>query len=350
MRLLRQPVRGQLARLGAQAITHRRRLRHERLVAGGRRGGARPGAGGQQRPGVAGAVPHVKTVQSVLDRGQGLGQPALCHPQLCFQPDHRQMVLVLVPDVIEHGPDQGGEFGRSGQVAAGQGDVAGQPPHAGPVQQGREEPKRALDDLAGLVPPAQRHQRLGHVTGQDRAIGPGEPVFPGGRQSLAGYLGGQFMQARAFQHVRLGDGGSQQRLVGLRPGGDRPGLGQRARIRSTFPPAGSAQARVIERGRFGGGITDLPRGGHRFLGDRPQFGVVPAAMHVQGVVGQRFEHPGPRRAGRFGRDQPDRFVQVIGVIGRVRGGTSDGHASAAGARPGPVRRRHRSPAARPWPA
>ena len=58
-----------------------------------------------------------------------------------------------------------------------------------------------LDDLVRLLPSAQRHQRLGHVAGQDGAIGPGEPVFAGGRESLAGYRSGQFMQARAFQHV-----------------------------------------------------------------------------------------------------------------------------------------------------
>ena len=60
---------------------------------------------------------------------------------------------------------------------------------------GREELIRALDDLAGLVPAAQCQQRFGHVIGQDRAIGPGERVFTGGCQPLAGHLGGQVMQA-----------------------------------------------------------------------------------------------------------------------------------------------------------
>jgi hypothetical protein len=32
-------------------------------------------------------------------------------------------------------------------------------------------------------------------------MGPGEPVFAGGRESLAGYRGGQFMQVPTFQHV-----------------------------------------------------------------------------------------------------------------------------------------------------
>ena len=40
-------------------------------------------------------------------------------------------------------------------------------------------------------------------------------------------------------------------------------------------------------------------------------------MHVQGTVGQRFEDLGPRRAGRVGRDQPDRRTQVLGVVGQA---------------------------------
>ena len=44
MSLLRQPLHGQLARLGPQAIAHLRRLRCERSVVGGGRGCARPGA------------------------------------------------------------------------------------------------------------------------------------------------------------------------------------------------------------------------------------------------------------------------------------------------------------------
>jgi hypothetical protein len=122
------------------------------------------------------------------------------------------------------------------------------------------------------------------------------------------------MQAHTFQHFRLGGDGVQERLIGLRPGGDRPGLVQQGPdpLHIPFDRLGFGQGG--QRGRFGVGITRLPCDDHRLFGSRPQFGVVPAAMHVQGAMGQHLQDPGPRRAGRVGRDQPDRFAQVLGVI------------------------------------
>ena len=263
MSLLREPVRGQRGRLGPQPVAQRRGRRRERVLAGG--GRARPETGHQQRPGVTRARPHVVAIEGVRDRGQGLGRPPL-----------------------------------------------GQPPLARPAERGRGKLQRPLDDLAGFVPSAQRHQRLGHVVGQHRAVGPGEPVFPGGAQPVPGHCGRRLVQACTLQHVRLGNGGAQQRLVGVHPRCDGPGLGQHGPDPFHVPADRLGAGQGDQCRRLGSGVTGAPRRGDRLFGDRTQSGVMPAAMDV--------------------------------------GDTSDGRGPGAEARPGPAPRRCRSLSARPGPA
>jgi hypothetical protein len=113
--------------------------------------------------------------------------------------------------------------------------------------------QRPINDLEGLVPPAQRQQRLGQVDGQGRAIGAAEPAFAGGCQPLAGYRCGLFMQADTFQRPGLNDGGFLQRPVGLRLGSDRTSPGQQCPDLLHVPAGRLGVGQGYQRGRLGAG-------------------------------------------------------------------------------------------------
>ena len=111
-------------------------------------------------------------------------------------------MFVLEPGAVEHRLVRRDAFGRVGQVTAGQRHHrrTAETARFCPARGGKSC-ERPLDDVGRLVPPAQRHERLGQVDGQGHARRPGQPVIPGGRDSLAGHLGGQLMLAHSLQEV-----------------------------------------------------------------------------------------------------------------------------------------------------
>jgi hypothetical protein len=111
-----------------------------------------------------------------------------------------------MPGPAERRPRGGGQCLGVDQVAAAQRDLTGEVPQPDAIELRRGKRQGMLDDLDGLVPPAECYQRLGHVDRQEGPGRAGEAVVPRPDDAGPGHGRGPFVFSQSLQDVGLADG------------------------------------------------------------------------------------------------------------------------------------------------
>ena len=266
-------------------------MRHPGQPGGGQHG-ARPG--GHDGPGVpraaAGQLEAVHDLRRGRERG---GRAVVTEREQDLQPGQRKLVLVLVARRAQRVAGRQHRLGRRGQIAPGQGDGTGDDLQHGPVHRpgGEVEVHGPAGYLQGLVPAAQREQRLGLVDREHAARGAGEQLRVRAHGGAAGRLGGTFVLPGPLEQVGLVDRRVQQHVVGASALGH--GAGLRDQVEGTavrgclLAGVGVEHGQRQQRVRLFRLVAGLPGERQRLLGVGPLIG------HLGRAVGQREQdvHP-----------------------------------------------------------